>query len=59
VQRVEKSCSYIERLRAIKFIVGLAEYRPGEDAEFVVGVAEADLKKKNKLPTAASTGPSA
>jgi diguanylate cyclase (GGDEF)-like protein len=55
-QRIERSCASVERLRAIKLIMGLSEYRPGEDAELVVGDAEKDLKKKSQLPTAAAAG---
>ena len=56
VQRVEKGCTRVERLRGIKVIAGLSAYNPGEDAELVVGDAEKDLKKRSQLPAAAVAG---
>ncbi|MGA3325192.1 MAG: diguanylate cyclase [Terriglobia bacterium] len=56
VQRAEKGCAHVERLRGVKINTGLSEYRPGADAELVVGDAEKDLKKRSQLPAPAATG---
>ena len=50
VQRVEKGCGRVDRLRGIKLHAGLAAYNPGEDAEVVVGEAEKDLKTQTHAP---------
>ena len=50
VRRVEEACTRAERLRGLQLIAGLAEYRPGDDAELVAGEAEKDLKQKLEFP---------
>ncbi len=53
VQRVEKVRAHVDRLRSVKLLVGLAEYKPGEDAELVVSQAERDLRKGTGAQAAA------
>lgn len=50
VQRVEKGCERVDRLRGIKVLSGLAEYA-GEDPEIVVANAEKALREKSLLST--------
>jgi diguanylate cyclase (GGDEF)-like protein len=59
MQRIERGCARVDRLRGVKVIAGLSEYNPGEDAELVVRDAEKDLKERSQFPAPAVTGSSA
>ncbi len=55
VERVEKMRVRIDRLRGVKLLVGLAEYKTGDDAELVVSEAERNLRKSMQAPAAAAS----
>jgi len=46
VQRVERGCERVDRLRGVTFTSGISEYRSGTDPERMVGDAENDLREK-------------
>ncbi len=57
VERVEKVQARVDRLRGVKLLVGLAEYKPGDDAELVVSLAERELRKSTREPASAASVP--
>jgi diguanylate cyclase (GGDEF)-like protein len=57
VQRVEKMRVRVDRLHGVKLLVGLAEYKPGDDAERVVSEAERELRKGAQAPASAASVP--
>ncbi len=57
VERVERMLARVDRLRGVKLLVGLAEYKPGEDAELVVSDAERELRKGTPARASAASVP--
>ncbi len=57
VERVEKVRARVDRLRGVKLLVGLAEYKLGDDAELVVSDAERQMRKGTQAPAAVASVP--